>query len=79
MHGRGVGSTGFVHIAAGKVEQIAGGQGAIKGFSTGLAGQKVGSRVMLVVPPKDGYGKQGSGEIKGTDTMVFVIDILGAA
>ncbi|MBC6462569.1 FKBP-type peptidyl-prolyl cis-trans isomerase [Actinomadura sp. HBU206391] len=56
-----------------------GGQGAIKGFSTGLKGQKVGSRVMLVIPPKDGYGKQGSGEIKGTDTMVFMVDILGAA
>jgi peptidylprolyl isomerase len=55
-----------------------GGQGAIKGFSTGLAGQKVGSRVLLVIPPKDGYGKQGQGEIKGTDTMVFTIDILGA-
>jgi FKBP-type peptidyl-prolyl cis-trans isomerase len=58
-----------------------GGQGAIKGFSTGLTGQKIGSRVMLVIPPKDGYGKQGNpqGGIKGTDTMVFVIDILGAA
>jgi peptidylprolyl isomerase len=56
-----------------------GGQGAIKGFTTGLIGQKVGSRVMLVIPPKDGYGKGGSGEIKGTDTMVFVVDIVGAA
>jgi peptidylprolyl isomerase len=56
-----------------------GGQGAIKGFSTGLKGQKVGSRVLLVIPPKDGYGKQGNGVIKGTDTMVFTIDILGAA
>ncbi|GAA2095070.1 FKBP-type peptidyl-prolyl cis-trans isomerase [Actinomadura alba] len=56
-----------------------GGQGAIKGFTTGLTGKKVGSRVMLVIPPKDGYGKQGSGEIKGTDTMVFTVDIVGAA
>jgi FKBP-type peptidyl-prolyl cis-trans isomerase len=55
-----------------------GGQGAIKGFTDGLTGQKVGSRVLLVIPPKDGYGKQGNGEIKGTDTMVFVVDIVGA-
>lgn len=55
-----------------------GGQGAIKGFTDGLSGQKIGSRVMLVIPPKDGYGKQGNGEIKGTDTMVFTVDILGA-
>ncbi len=35
---------------------------------------------MLVVPPTDGYGKTGSSQagIKGTDTLVFVVDILGA-
>lgn len=55
------------------------GQGAvILGWDKGLVGQTVGSRVMLVVPPKDGYGDAGSGEIKGTDTMVFAVDILGA-
>ncbi len=55
------------------------GQGAvIPGWDKGLVGQTVGSRVMLVVPPKDGYGDAGSGEIKGTDTMVFAVDILGA-
>jgi peptidylprolyl isomerase len=32
-----------------------------------------------VVPPADGYGKSGSSSagIKGTDTLVFVVDILG--
>lgn len=55
------------------------GQGAvIPGWDKGLVGQTVGSRVMLVVPPKDGYGDAGSGQIKGTDTMVFAVDILGA-
>lgn len=55
------------------------GQGAvISGWDKGLVGETVGSRVMLVVPPKDGYGDAGSGEIKGTDTMVFAVDILGA-
>ncbi|MEO8106541.1 MAG: FKBP-type peptidyl-prolyl cis-trans isomerase [Actinomycetes bacterium] len=55
------------------------GQGAvIPAWDKGLVGQTVGSRVMLVVPPKDGYGDAGSGQIKGTDTMVFAVDILGA-
>jgi peptidylprolyl isomerase len=52
----------------------------ILGWDRGLAGQTVGSRVMLVIPPADGYGKSGSPQahIKGTDTLVFVVDILGA-
>ncbi|MFL6182013.1 MAG: FKBP-type peptidyl-prolyl cis-trans isomerase [Actinomycetes bacterium] len=50
----------------------------IPGWDKGLVGQTVGSRVLLVVPPKDGYGKAGQGPIKGTDTMVFAVDILGA-
>jgi FKBP-type peptidyl-prolyl cis-trans isomerase len=54
--------------------------GVITGWSTGLRGVKVGSRVMLVIPPKDGYGAEGNSGagIKGTDTLVFVIDVLGA-
>jgi peptidylprolyl isomerase len=53
--------------------------GVIKGWDNGLTGQKVGSRVLLVVPPADGYGSAGSGDkIKGTDTLVFVVDILAA-
>ncbi len=56
------------------------GQGqVIKGWDAGLAGQKVGSRVLLVIPPADGYGSAGSGaKIKGTDTLVFVVDLLAA-
>ena len=52
----------------------------ITGWDKGLVGQTVGSRVMLIVPPADGYGKTGSSQagIKGTDTLVFVVDILGA-
>jgi FKBP-type peptidyl-prolyl cis-trans isomerase len=53
----------------------------IKGWDTGLVGQTVGSRVMLVIPPADGYGSAGSSQagIKGTDTLVFVVDIIDAA
>ena len=51
----------------------------IPGWDKGLAGQTVGSRILLVIPPADGYGKTGSPQagIKGTDTLVFVVDILG--
>ena len=52
----------------------------IPGWDQGLIGQRVGSRVMLVIPPAEGYGKTGNPQagIKGTDTLVFVVDILGA-
>jgi peptidylprolyl isomerase len=57
---------------------IGGGQ-VIKGWDEGLQGQKVGSRVLLVIPPADGYGTAGSPpKISGTDTLVFVVDILAA-
>lgn len=54
--------------------------GVIEGWDTGLVGQPVGSQVLLVVPPAQGYGEQGSpdGSISGTDTLVFVVDILDA-
>lgn len=44
-----------------------------------LVGTKVGDRILLVVPPKDGYGSTGSpdGSITKNDTIVFVIDVLG--
>ena len=53
----------------------------IPGWDTGLIGQTVGSRVLLVIPPKDGYGSAGSSAagIKGTDTLVFAIDIISAS
>jgi peptidylprolyl isomerase len=50
----------------------------IPGFSKAVIGQKVGSQVIAVVPPAEGYGEKGAGtDIGGTDTLVFVIDILG--
>ncbi len=53
--------------------------GLIDGWVEGLQGVKVGSRVMLVIPPEQGYGKKGSPPtIPGGATLVFVIDVLGA-
>ncbi len=54
--------------------------GVVKGWSQGLAGQKVGSRVLLAVPPHLGYGAKGRApDITGTDTMYFVVDLLGTS
>ncbi|RZI86892.1 MAG: FKBP-type peptidyl-prolyl cis-trans isomerase, partial [Microbacterium sp.] len=51
----------------------------VPGFQKALEGHKVGSQVLVVIPPVDGYGE---GEINETDlkgeTLVFVVDILGA-
>jgi peptidylprolyl isomerase len=54
--------------------------GMIAGWDLGLTGKTVGSRVLLVIPPKDGYGTEGNSQagIKPTDTMVFVVDIIAA-
>lgn len=56
------------------------GQGrVIPGWDKSLVGQPVGSRLLLVIPPADGYGTAGSPpKISGTDTLVFVVDILAA-
>lgn len=51
----------------------------IQGWDQGLVGKNVGSRVLLSIPPEKGYGVRGmpAAGIKGTDTLVFVVDILG--
>jgi peptidylprolyl isomerase len=53
----------------------------IGGWDRGLVGQPIGSQVLLVIPPDDGYGAEGKPDagIRGTDTLVFVVDILDAA
>ncbi|MFJ4953204.1 FKBP-type peptidyl-prolyl cis-trans isomerase [Streptomyces sp. NPDC088760] len=50
----------------------------IDGWLYALAGKKTGSRVQIAVPPTWGYGKEGNAQagIKGTDTLVFVIDLI---
>ncbi|MFI8241991.1 FKBP-type peptidyl-prolyl cis-trans isomerase [Streptomyces sp. NPDC085866] len=50
----------------------------IDGWRYAIAGKKVGSRIELAVPPELGYGKSGNPQagIKGTDTLVFVIDLM---
>lgn len=54
--------------------------GVVDGFRKALEGQTVGSQVLVVMPPADGYGE---GEINATDlkgeSLVFVVDILATA
>ncbi|MER8008769.1 FKBP-type peptidyl-prolyl cis-trans isomerase [Streptomyces sp. NPDC094149] len=53
-------------------------QQVVKGWAQGLTGKKVGSRVLIVIPPKLGYGDNppaGSG-IKKDSVLVFSVDIL---
>lgn len=51
----------------------------IAGFTAALEGHKVGSQVLVVIPPAEGYGEAGqpAAGIGGEDTLVFVVDILG--
>lgn len=60
--------TGFV-IGVGQV---------IPGFDKTLVGKQMGTRMLLSVPPADGYGASGNSQagISGTDTLVFVVDLL---
>lgn len=51
----------------------------VPGWQQGLAGQAVGSQVLLVIPPELGYGDQESGTIPANSTLVFVVDILAAS
>jgi peptidylprolyl isomerase len=51
----------------------------VEGFGQALVGQTIGSQVLVTIPPSLGYGEAGnsSAGISGTDTLVFIVDILG--
>lgn len=49
----------------------------VEGFIKALEGQKVGSQVLVVIPPALAYGEKGASEHElAGQTLVFVIDIL---
>nr|WP_241732211.1 FKBP-type peptidyl-prolyl cis-trans isomerase [Galbitalea soli] len=64
--------------AAGQTATFNTGQ-VVQGFKQAIEGQTIGSQVLVIIPPKLGYGTAGSAAagIKGTDDLVFIIDILG--
>lgn len=52
----------------------------IPGWDKTLVGKKLGSRLLLTLPPSDAYGTAGqpSANISGTDTLVFLVDLVAA-
>ncbi|MEV0399514.1 FKBP-type peptidyl-prolyl cis-trans isomerase [Actinoallomurus sp. NPDC050550] len=59
---------------------VAGAGQMISGWDRAVVGQRVGSRVLVVIPSKDGYGAKGhaASGIEKNDTLAFVIDVLAA-
>lgn len=51
----------------------------VPGWDQGLVGKHVGDRVLLVIPPDMAYGDREQGSIPANSTLVFVVDIVGAA
>ena len=52
----------------------------IPGWQKGLVNQTVGSRILLIVPPVDGYPKgNATPSIPAGETLVYVVDILFAS
>lgn len=50
------------------------------GMYKALLGAKVGSQVLVVMPPKDGFGSSAAAYgFSDTDTVIMVIDVLGIA
>lgn len=50
----------------------------VQGWTYGLEGVKVGSRVLLTIPPELGYGSQEQANIPADSTLYFVIDVISA-
>jgi len=51
--------------------------GVVNGFGKAIEGQKVGTTLIVIISPIDGYGAAGNGgDIGGTDTIVFVVNIV---
>ncbi|MFC9649016.1 MULTISPECIES: FKBP-type peptidyl-prolyl cis-trans isomerase [unclassified Streptomyces] len=48
----------------------------LKGLKTGIVGKKVGSRVLIVIPPDQAFGNQEQQGIPKDSTLVFAVDIL---
>jgi peptidylprolyl isomerase len=49
--------------------------GVVAGFQKALEDQQVGSQVLVVMPPSDGYGASEGHELQN-ESLVFVVDIL---
>lgn len=73
-----VGTTWTDHRAVTlQLTDIADGGGVPTGLLTALVGQKVGSQVLVVLPPGDDSFPAGQGPAGDDSTYIFVVDILG--
>jgi len=52
--------------------------GVVPGWTGGLNGVTVGSRVLLAIPPALGYGDQEQAAIPANSTLYFVVDVIEA-
>jgi FKBP-type peptidyl-prolyl cis-trans isomerase len=68
----------LVDSTASSGPQVIPGNLGLPGLVTALKGARMGTRVVAVLPPKYGYGTGGNTQlqVKGTDTLVWVIDLL---
>ncbi|MCX4777311.1 FKBP-type peptidyl-prolyl cis-trans isomerase [Streptomyces sp. NBC_01264] len=48
----------------------------VKGLKDGIVGKKTGSRILLVIPPDQGFADKEQGTIPANSTLVFSLDIL---
>ena len=55
---------------------IVGGPGIIAGFSEGISGQKLGSKLNIYIPAKLGYGAAGNGDIPPFSNLIFNLDLV---
>lgn len=65
-------------FTAASLTDVTDGSGLVPGFATALIGQKVGSQVLVVIPPQFGYPSGSApSSVPDGSTMVFVFDVLG--
>ena len=62
--------------ATGKTQTFPLAQVTLKGLKDGLIGKKVGSRVLLVIPPDQAFGDKEQQGIPTNSTLVFAVDLL---
>ena len=62
--------------SAGKTQTFPLAQVTLKGLKDGLVGKKVGSRVLLVIPPDQAFGDKEKQGIPKNSTLVFAVDLL---
>lgn len=62
-----------------RFDLVLGAGNVIKGWDMGLVGQRVGSRVELVIPPALGYGDKAQSGIPAGSTLVFTVQIVSVS